>query len=37
MVRVGCGLMKKFLELLSADEHALERTKKVGTLRSSGA
>lgn len=33
MVRVGKGLLKNFLELLSADEHITERAKKVGTLR----
>ena len=33
MVRVGRGLLKNFLELLSGDEYALERAKKVGTLR----
>jgi len=33
MVRVGHGLLKNFLELLSAEEHALERTKKVSLLK----
>jgi len=33
MVRVGHGLLKDFLELLSADAHITERAKKVGTLR----
>ena len=33
MVRIGHGLLKNFLELLSADAHITERTKKVGTLR----
>ena len=33
MVRVGQGLIKNFLELLSADAHITERAKKVGTLR----
>ena len=33
MVRVGHGLIKDFLELLSADAHIMERAKKVGTLR----
>ena len=33
MVRVGHGLLKNFLKLLSADEYILERIKKVGTLR----
>ena len=33
MVKVGRGLLKNFLELLSADDHITERTKKVGTLR----
>lgn len=33
MVRVGQGFIKDFLELLSADAHITERSKKVGTLR----
>ena len=33
MVRVGQGLIKDFLELLSAENYSLERIKKVGTLR----
>ncbi len=33
MVRIGHGPLKNFLELLSADENVLERSKKVGTLR----
>ena len=32
-MRVGHGLLKKFLELLSAENYTLERFKKVGTLR----
>ena len=33
MVRIGHGLLKNFLELLSAEDYSLERIKKVGTLR----